>query len=88
MIRREWKDVDKGTQYYFQVHNGLIVGQVYNLAYTSIWGGKIPVSATEEKILGQYVSIEFAKKGIEEYWDKKDRTLEAVHEYLLPTHGP
>lgn len=86
-MRREWKDVDKGCQYYYKVHSGLIVGQVYNLAYTSIWGAKIPVTSTEELILGQYIGIEYAKRAIEEYWDEKDRTLEVVHEHLLPGYG-
>lgn len=84
-MRREWKDTDKGVQYYYQTYNGLIVGQVYNLAYTSIWGAKIPISATEELILGQFVGVEHAKKAVEEHWGDKDRTLEGQHEYLLPT---
>ena len=75
-MRREWRDVDKGVQYYCQVRNGLIIGQVYNMAYTSIWGAKILVSANEELILGQYVSLEFAKDAIAEFWDEKDRTFE------------
>lgn len=87
-MRREWKDVDKGVQYYYQVHNGLIVGQIYNMAYTSIWGAKIPISPTEELILGQFVGVEFAKLAVEDHWGDKDRTLEGHHEYLLPGHGP
>ena len=75
-MRREWRDVDKGVQYYYQVRNGLIIGQVYNMAYTSIWGAKILVSANDELILGQYVSLEFAKDAIAEFWDEKDRTFE------------
>ena len=85
LMRREWRDIDKGIQYYYQVGNGLIVGQVYNMAYTSIWGAKIPISATEELILGQYVSLEFAKRAVEEHWNDKDRTLEVPSEHLLPT---
>jgi hypothetical protein len=82
-MRREWRNVDKGIQYYFQSENGLIVGQVYNLTYTSIWGARIPLSATEEHVLGQYIELEFAKKAIEEYWSEKDRTLEMTNNYLL-----
>lgn len=83
-MKRDWRDIDKGVQYCYQVHNGLIVGQVYNMSYTSIWGAKIPVSATEELILGQFITLEFAKRAIDEYWNEKDRTLEGRHEYLLP----
>ena len=87
MINRQWRCVTKDCHYYFQTHNGLVVGQAYNLAHTIIWGAKIPVSATEELILGQYVEMEFAKQAIEEYWEEKDRTLEVVHEHLLPGYG-
>lgn len=79
-MRREWRNVDKGCQYYFQARNGLVIGQVYNLTYTSIWGAKIPVSPTEEYILGQYVELEFAKKAVEEYWNEKDRTFDMFDE--------
>ena len=83
-MRREWRDIDKGVQYFYQVRDGLIVGQVYNMAYTSIWGAKIPLSSTEELVLGQYVTLEFAKRAIEEHWNEKDRTFEVQSEYLLP----
>jgi len=83
MIERQWRYINKDCHYYFQVHNGLVVGQAYNLAHTIIWGAKIPVSATEELILGQYVEMEFAKKAIEEYWEEKDRTLDVPNNYLL-----
>ena len=83
-MRRDWRDIDKGVQYFYQVRDGLIVGQVYNMTYTSIWGAKIPVSATEELVLGQYVTLEFAKRAVEEHWNEKDRTFEVQSEYLLP----
>ncbi len=83
-MRRDWRDVDKGVQYFYQVRDGLIVGQVYNMAYTSIWGAKIPLSSTEELVLGQYVTLEFAKHAVEEHWNEKDRTFEVQSEYLLP----
>jgi len=83
-MRRDWRDVDKGVQYFYQVRDGLIVGQVYNMAYTSLWGAKIPLSSTEELVLGQYVTLEFAKRAVEEHWDEKDRTFEVQSEYLLP----
>ena len=75
-MKRQWRCVDKNNNYYFQVDNGLVIGQVYNYAHTVIWGAKIPINATEEKILGQYVEMEFAKRAIEEYWEEKDRTFD------------
>jgi hypothetical protein len=75
MVECEWKDVENGTQYFFRKDDGLIVGQVYNLAHTKIFGAKIPISASEENILGHYINIDFAKKAIENYWEIQGRTL-------------
>lgn len=72
---KEWKDLDSGTSYYYNIKNGLIVGQVYNLAHTKVYGAKIPVSASEERILGQFVTYEFAKRAVENYWYAQSRTL-------------
>jgi hypothetical protein len=75
-MKRQWRCIStNNSYYYFQTHNGLVVGQIYNLAHTIIWGAKIPISANEELILGQYVEMEFAKKAVEEYWDSQDRTI-------------
>lgn len=76
IIRREWLNIDKGCQYYYQVHDGRIVGQVYNLAHTAVWGAKIPVSATEFQMLGNFIEIEYAKKAVEKHWALKDKTYE------------
>jgi len=86
-MRREWRYVEKNSHYYFQVHDGKVIGQAYNIAFTIVWGAKIPINATDELILGQYIELEYAKRAIEEYWEEKDRTLEVVHEHLLPGYG-
>lgn len=86
-MRRQWRCATKDCHYYFQTHNGLVIGQAYNLAHTIVWGAKIPINATDELILGQYVEMEYAKQAIEEYWDNKDRTLEVPNEHLLPGYG-
>lgn len=83
-MKRQWRCADNNNHYYFQVHNGLVVGHVYNYAHTIVWGAKIPISATEEEVIGRYIEIEFAKAAVEEYWSGKDRTLEVNGEYLLP----
>jgi rRNA processing protein Krr1/Pno1 len=86
-MKRQWRFAGSGyTHYYFQVHNGKVIGQVYNYANTVIWGAKIPVSATEEEILGQYIEMEYAKKAIEEYWDGKDRTINYTTNGLITHH--
>jgi hypothetical protein len=82
-MTRHWRYADKNNHYYFQGHDGRVIGQVYNIALTIVWGAKIPISANEELMLGQYIELEFAKKAIEEYWDEKDRTFDVHHEHLL-----
>lgn len=74
---KDWKDAEHNCSYYYKKDNGKIVGQVYNIAHTNVWGAKIVELATgvEEKYLGQYISCEFAKKAVEYYWDIQDRTL-------------
>jgi len=86
-MKREWRYISydiysqpmAGRHDYYQVEDGLIVGQAY--AHASplsppnayVWGAKVQVNATEEKILGQYIDLEFAKKAVENYWQKKDQ---------------
>jgi hypothetical protein len=72
-----WKDAEHNCSYYFKTFNGKIVGQVYNIAHTNIWGAKINLANNEEKYLGQYISHEHAKKAIEFYWDLIDKTYES-----------
>lgn len=81
-MKREWRCINSNSHYYFQTHDGKVIGQAYNLAHTIVWGAKIPVTATEERILGQYIELEFAKRAIEEYWGDKDRTIE-INNYAL-----
>ena len=86
-MSRLWKDnIAASSEYYYQANNGLIVGQVYNLAHSQIWGAKIPVSATEEHIIGNFVSLEFAKKAVEEYWSGKDKTINYMTQGLITQH--
>jgi hypothetical protein len=82
-MQREWKDAAANTFYYYKKYNGLIVGQIYNLAHTQIWGAKIPISPNEELLLGHYINSDFARHAVEEYWDEKDRTIEITSENLL-----
>jgi hypothetical protein len=75
MVDFEWKDAENGTFYFFKKDDGLIVGQVWNYAHTKIFGAKIPIVPNEEKLLGQYVNVDFAKKSVERYWEIQGRTL-------------
>lgn len=70
----DWKDAGHETHYYFKTENGLIVGQVHNIAHTKIYMAVIIVS-NEERFLGRYIGLEFAKTAIENYWLMQERTL-------------
>jgi hypothetical protein len=79
-MKRAWRLADSNNHYYHQVDDGLVVGHVFNYAHTIVWGAKVPINATEEMILGQYVELEFAKKAIEKYWEDNDKVLDLYPE--------
>ena len=76
-MKYDWKEGRDGSGcvYYFQKETGLIVGQVHNISHTNIWVSKIYRTHTDEHYLGQYITLEFAKKSIENYIDIQSRTL-------------
>ena len=73
---KNWKDADHKVSYYYQGDTGRIVGQVYNLAHTNVYGAKVYSELNEERYLGQYISCESAKKAIEHFWNVQELTLE------------
>ena len=72
---KDWKDVEHKCSYYYLRDTGRIIGQVYNLAHTNIYGAKVYSDLNEERYLGQYISCESAKKAIEHFWNIQERTL-------------
>ena len=72
---KDWRDAEHKVSYYYLKDTGRIIGQVYNLAHTNIYGAKINNEFNEEQYLGQYISCDFAKKAIEYYWNIQERTL-------------
>jgi len=72
---KDWRDAEHKVSYYYEKDNGRIIGQVYNLAHTNIYGAKVYSEHNEERYLGQYINLEFAKKAIEYFWNIQERTL-------------
>jgi hypothetical protein len=72
---KEWRDVEHNVSYYYVISTGKIVGQVYNLSHTKIYGTKVYSEKNEELYLGQYISCDHAKKAIEYFWNIQERTL-------------
>ncbi len=69
-----WKDAENDCHYYFKNENGLIVGQAHKIAHTKIWVA-MALIINEEKYLGRYITLDFAKHALVNYWDIQDRTL-------------
>lgn len=72
---KEWRDAEHNVSYYYLKDTGKIVGQVYLLAHTKIYGAKVYNESNEEGLLGQYISYESAKKAVEYFWNIQERTL-------------
>jgi hypothetical protein len=72
---KDWRDAEHKTSYYYLRDTGRIIGQVYNLAHTNIYGARVYSELNEEKYLGQYISCEHSKKAIEHFWNIQERTL-------------
>lgn len=71
----DWKNTENNNYYFYKTETGQIVGQVHNVVHTQIWLAKIVHTHNDEKYLGQYITSEFAKKSIENYWNMQERTL-------------
>ena len=84
-MKRAWRLADSNNHYYHQVDDGLVVGHVFNYAHTIVWGAKVPslMDRNEDVILGRYVEMESAKRAVEDYWDKRDKTLDLTLDSTL-----
>lgn len=75
----EWKE--KGQSfYYFIKEDGRIVGKVSYLPLSSIcialvYTGQYTFTIDDERHLGQYITMQFAKDAVQYYWDTQSRTL-------------
>jgi len=80
MMNTEWRNADY-ISYYFNTESGKILGSVFRIANQSIvWVARaeknvIPFTNENDIHLGHFISIETAKKMVEEYWNIQNRTL-------------
>lgn len=75
----EWKSVSD-KYYYYDTTSGKILGLASPLALQQIFFGIVYTGTTsftlhDEKHLGQYISLEHAKKAIELFWNIETKTL-------------
>ena len=66
--------------YYHDVVTGKIVGTVSKIALQEIWIalvyiGEYSFTVQDEKHLGQYINMDFAKRAVEFFWERESRTL-------------
>ena len=78
-ISYEWKSISD-KYYFFNIATGKIVGHASKVAlqeifYAVVYTGDFTFTVADEGHLGQYISLEHAKKSIEFYWDVQNRTL-------------
>lgn len=78
---KEYRWQNYSDRYYFyDVVSGKIMGLVSKIALQDIffgvtYVGDISFTVQDEKHLGQYISLEHAKKAVELFWDVQNRTL-------------
>ena len=76
---KNWAEKEYEQRVYYDTDDGKIIGSVYKVGNNqTIWGAQVysPTSTTNESlILGQYIDMEYAKKGVEYFWEVQGRTL-------------
>lgn len=68
------------ANYYFIKENGKIIGKVTNLPLSNIfialvYTGQYTFTVDDERHLGQYIDMNYAKDAVQYYWDTQSRTL-------------
>lgn len=71
---KKWQEKEFFQWVYYDDEDGKIIGAVYKIGnMNSIWGAKVYIEI--ERILGQYIDSDYARKAVENYWDIQSRTL-------------
>ena len=66
--------------YYFDIATGKILGKANKQALSDIWialvyTGQYTFTLDDERHLGQYIDMNFAKDAVMYFWDIQNRTL-------------
>lgn len=74
--KKQWMEKEFGQWVYFDSADGRIIGAVYKIgSSTGIWGSRVYLDANMEKLLGQFIDSDWARKSVEQYWERDARTL-------------
>lgn len=72
----EWIENEFNSHFYYNEHDGKIIGITHKIGtQNSIYTAKVILNEIEEKVLGQYINGQYAKKAVENYWLIQSRTL-------------
>ena len=72
---RRWQDYEATNKYYYDDDDGMIIGQIHKFGTSvSIYTATVKPDNID-KLLGQYVNIDYAQKAVENFWLIQDRTL-------------
>jgi len=73
---KRWMEKEFSQWVYYDTADGRIIGAVYKIGNaTGIWGGRIYLENNMEKQLGQFIDSDWARRGVEHYWEIDGRTL-------------
>jgi hypothetical protein len=72
---RRWQDYEATNKYYYDDSDGMIIGQIHKFGTSvSIYTATVKPDNID-KLLGQYVNVDYAQKAVENFWLIQDRTL-------------
>lgn len=71
---RKWHEFEQNTQYYYDDVDGMVIGQIHNFGNSSLHTATVKPDNVD-KILGYYISREYAKGAVETFWNWQDKTL-------------
>jgi CTP:phosphocholine cytidylyltransferase-like protein len=73
---KRWTEKEFSQWVYYDDQDGKIIGAVYKIGNSnSIWGGRVYLVNNTEKVMGQYIDSDYARKSVELYWEIDSRTL-------------
>jgi len=79
MNKFDW--VERGTaHFYFSKDTGKVIGKVSKMIANDIYialvyTGQYTFTLDDERHLGEYINLSFAKDSVSHFWDVQDRTL-------------
>lgn len=74
-MKRKWREAEHSNHFYYHTDTGLIQAHVFKIgtSYT-IYNAKI-IYESQDRIIGTYIELEFAKRAVETWWLQQDTTL-------------